>query len=159
MLIESNSPAQTRDIGRYIAKYLRAGDCVPLFGDMGAGKTHLIQGIAAGLNVPDSICVNSPSFTIVNRYEGVVPIYHIDLYRLDADVDFSDLELEELLNDSGITLIEWPEMVMDLLREIPLKITMIWPMEFEMRRELTLSSDLVRFEPLFQELKNADLRN
>ncbi len=157
--INSNSPEQTGQIGQIFAKYLAAGDCIPFFGRMGSGKTNFIRGIAEGLNVSSHTPVRSPSFTIINRYKAVIPIYHVDLYRLDQDTDFSDLELEEIIHGNGITLIEWPDIIPDLLTRVPVHIYMTWDMKSETRRVISFRNAVDRFRPFFQELEHADFRN
>ena len=103
----SNSPSETWDIGEYIGKQARPGDLYALYGELGAGKTQLVKGIARGIGVADWEYVVSPSFTIMNIYEGDLPLCHVDLYRIEgAEVD--DLNLEEFLQ-KGIVVVEWAE--------------------------------------------------
>ena len=103
----SKSPSDTWDIGEYIGKRARPGDLYALYGELGAGKTQLVKGIARGIGVADWEYVVSPSFTIMNIYEGDLPLCHVDLYRIEgAEVD--DLNLEEFLQ-KGIVVVEWAE--------------------------------------------------
>jgi tRNA threonylcarbamoyladenosine biosynthesis protein TsaE len=103
----SKSPSDTWDIGEYIGKQARPGDLYALYGELGAGKTQLVKGIARGIGVTDWEYVVSPSFTIMNIYEGDLPLCHVDLYRIEgAEVD--DLNLEEFLQ-KGIVVVEWAE--------------------------------------------------
>jgi tRNA threonylcarbamoyladenosine biosynthesis protein TsaE len=103
----SKSPSDTWDIGEYIGKQARSGDLYTLYGELGAGKTQLVKGIARGIGVADWQYVVSPSFTIMNIYEGDLPLCHVDLYRIEgAEVD--DLNLEEFLQ-KGIVVVEWAE--------------------------------------------------
>ena len=88
-------------------------DVVALIGPLGAGKTTLIQGIAEGLQVKDYI--TSPTFIIINEYQGRVPFYHVDLYRLDEVKDIEDLGIEEYFNRGGVCVIEWAEKLGELL--------------------------------------------
>ncbi len=111
--IISNSPEETKLIGRALAKYLKPGDLILFYGDLGSGKTTLIQGICEGLEVDPEVYVTSPTFAIVNVYEGKYPIFHVDLYRINEE-DLYELGLLENLSTS-ITLIEWAEK----LPEIP----------------------------------------
>ncbi len=100
------SPEETREIGRRLAKSVRRGDVVVLEGDLGAGKTTFVQGLAEGLGIGD--ITRSPSFNIVNVYEGTMKLYHIDLYRLASGEDAGDLGLDEMLyNEDGVSVIEW----------------------------------------------------
>ncbi len=82
MEFQTRKPEETIELGRKIGRVLQQGDVVLLMGDLGAGKTTLSQGIAAGLGVGKDQYVRSPSFTLVNEYSGTLPIYHIDLYRI-----------------------------------------------------------------------------
>jgi tRNA threonylcarbamoyladenosine biosynthesis protein TsaE len=103
----SKSPSDTWGIGEYIGKQARPGDLYTLYGELGSGKTQLAKGIARGIGVADWEYVVSPSFTIMNIYEGDFSLCHVDLYRIkSAEVD--DLNLEEFLQ-KGIVVVEWAE--------------------------------------------------
>ncbi len=105
----SRSPEQTVAIGRQIAQRLDRGDCIELVGPLGAGKTCLTRGLAMGLGLEDPRWVSSPTFVLVHEYPGRLPIYHLDLYRLDApDAELIDMGLDEMLED-GVVLIEWAD--------------------------------------------------
>lgn len=99
--------ARLEEIGVRLARALKPGDVVLLYGPLGAGKTTLIRILARALGVTDP--VRSPSFTIANIYEGPITVNHLDLYRLDEIGDEDALALEEYLSTDSITLIEWPE--------------------------------------------------
>jgi tRNA threonylcarbamoyladenosine biosynthesis protein TsaE len=104
----SNSEAETAAVARELAPALRAGDVVLLFGDLGAGKTAFVRGLAEGLGV-DRGDVSSPTFTIVQEYRGGrLPIFHVDLYRLDDPREIDDLGLDEIAA-GGVLAIEWAE--------------------------------------------------
>lgn len=104
----SNSPTQTRRFGANLGGLAQPGDVVLLHGDLGAGKTHFAQGIAEGLGITDP--VRSPTFTLVNEYEeGRVPLYHIDLYRLEGDEEIATVGIEEYFDADGLVVVEWPE--------------------------------------------------
>jgi tRNA threonylcarbamoyladenosine biosynthesis protein TsaE len=90
-----------------LARALRPGDLVLLYGPLGAGKTTFVRAVARGLEVSD--LVRSPSFTIANIYSGRVPVHHLDLYRLDDVGDDDALALEEYASEDAITFVEWPE--------------------------------------------------
>ena len=110
---ETQSPEETLILGEKIGRHLAAGDIVCLFGDLGSGKTTLTQGIARGLGVPKEAYVRSPTFTLVNQYEGKLPVFHIDLYRIASLHDLEDLALEETLGNRGVAIVEWAEKLFD----------------------------------------------
>jgi tRNA threonylcarbamoyladenosine biosynthesis protein TsaE len=104
---ETAGPEETFQIGRCFGDRLRAGDVVALIGDLGSGKTCLIQGICAGLGVEEP--VTSPTFTLINDYEGRLPVSHFDLYRLDDPEALLDLGFDEYLDSGRVCLIEWAD--------------------------------------------------
>lgn len=101
------SEEDTSAAGARLGESLRAGDVVLLFGDLGAGKTAFVRGLAEGLGAPGDE-VSSPTFTIVQEYAGRVTLYHVDLYRLE-EREVDDLGLEELVLGDGVVAIEWAE--------------------------------------------------
>jgi len=106
---QTNSPRGTVALGRRLARRFGRGDCVGLVGQLGAGKTVLVRGIAAGLGVVDDRLISSPTFVLVQEYPGSVPVYHVDLYRLaDAAGELAELGLDEMLAD-GVVVIEWAD--------------------------------------------------
>ncbi len=107
--MRSTSPEETQDIGAEIGRSLSIPGIVLLRGDLGAGKTTLTRGIAQGLGLADTSLVNSPSFTLVNIYQGRCPIYHVDLYRLEGARDLYSIGLDDFMGNAGVTIIEWSE--------------------------------------------------
>ncbi len=105
---------QTWKIGEMLGARLAAGDTVCLYGDLGAGKTSFSYGIAQGLEVEEQY-ITSPTFTFVNEYQGRVPFYHIDLYRLSDPDELHNIGFEEYLDSDGVTVIEWAERAEDEL--------------------------------------------
>ncbi len=102
------------DYGQRLAAELRAGDVLALTGDLGAGKTCLVKGIARGLGILQEI--TSPTFTLINEYVGGrLPLYHVDLYRLDSAEQALQIGLDDYLGRDGVTVIEWAEKVESLL--------------------------------------------
>ena len=107
--ISSHSVEDTRRIGQVAGENLSAGITLALTGDLGSGKTALVQGLAQGLGVPDRYYITSPSYTLVHEYPGRCPLFHLDLYRL-SDNDFDDIGLTEILsNRTAVVAIEWAE--------------------------------------------------
>lgn len=111
---DTASVDETMALGERLAARLGAGDVVALYGDLGAGKTHLVKGIARALDVPPET-VSSPTFTIVHEYDGVVPIYHMDAYRIEHPDELYELGYEEYFYGEGLCLVEWPARVEALL--------------------------------------------
>lgn len=103
----SKNPSQTFNLGLETAVMLKGGDVVCLIGHLGAGKTLFTKGICKKLKVRDF--VNSPSFKIVNEYNGKFPVYHVDLYRMKSIREIADMGLDEYIYGDGITIIEWAE--------------------------------------------------
>ena len=108
LVSRTKRPRATFELGRRIGRTLRPGAVIALSGPLGAGKTVFAKGIAAGAGVADTARVSSPSFTLVNIYEGRYRIFHIDLYRLDREQDILDLGWEDMIGE-GIVLVEWAE--------------------------------------------------
>jgi tRNA threonylcarbamoyladenosine biosynthesis protein TsaE len=114
--VETHSPEETIEFGRRLATEIRSGDVVALSGELGAGKTCLVKGIALGLGILQD--VTSPTFTIIHEYRGALfPLYHIDLYRLDSSQEVIAVGIEEYLRGDGLTVIEWAEKIGALLPE------------------------------------------
>ncbi|KMT23349.1 tRNA (adenosine(37)-N6)-threonylcarbamoyltransferase complex ATPase subunit type 1 TsaE [Clostridium cylindrosporum] len=113
MIIRTNSVEETIELGEKIGLSLKVGDVVTLNGDLGAGKTHFTKGIAKGLDVDDY--VTSPTFTIVNEYSGRIPLYHFDVYRIEDIYEMYEIGFEEYLYGQGVCIIEWSEVVKELL--------------------------------------------
>lgn len=105
----SQSSRHTANLGKRLGKLAQGGEIVGLIGELGAGKTCFVRGVAEGANVGKEAWVRSPTFTLINEYQGRLPIYHIDLYRLGGRADIESLNLREYLYSDGISLIEWFE--------------------------------------------------
>ncbi len=106
--IDSDSPDATRRIAARIGRRATPGLVLAIQGDLGSGKTCFVQGLAHGLGVPPEVYITSPSYTLVNSYEGRLPLHHVDLYRL-AGGDLEDIGLYDLMVPPAVTAIEWPE--------------------------------------------------
>ena len=107
--VVSRSPAQTRNWGKRLGRLLKGGDIIGLTGELGSGKTCFVRGIAEGLVVGKEAWIRSPSFTLINEYDGRLPLYHIDLYRVGSRREMEELNLREYLFSDGVSLIEWFE--------------------------------------------------
>ena len=126
----THSPEETQEIGVEIGRQLNPGDVVALIGDLGVGKTCLTQGIARGAGVYQDQTVNSPSYILINEYAGKIPVYHIDLYRLERLEDIIALGLEEYLEGDGICVIEWADRMGELLPENYIQVSITGEDEF-----------------------------
>ena len=117
-------PTATENLGRRLGELLFPGAIVALVGPLGAGKTQLARAIAEGLQVSDSRVVSSPTFVLIQEYQGRLPIYHFDAYRLRGAADFADLGTDELLGGDGVCLVEWADRVLAELPADHLRITL-----------------------------------
>lgn len=121
--LATDSPEQTKALGRALSGVLAPGDVVSLTGDLGAGKTTLIQGAAEGLGVSEPVL--SPTFTLVREYLGDQRVYHLDVYRLDRLHEVLDLGFEEILDRGGVVFIEWGDAIQALLPDAYLQIELL----------------------------------
>lgn len=106
--VETTSPEATMALGESIVGLLQPGDVLALYGDLGAGKTHLVKGIASGLGV-DPEDTTSPTFTLIQEYSTSPPLYHLDVYRIERLDELERMGIDEYLYGDGICVIEWPE--------------------------------------------------
>lgn len=118
--IETETADRTRELGQALASLLQPRDTIVLTGDLGAGKTTLVQGIGRGLGVEDHVA--SPTFTLVREYSGRLDVAHVDVYRLERVQDVVDLALDELGGPERVLLVEWGDAVSDLLPEDRLRV-------------------------------------
>jgi tRNA threonylcarbamoyladenosine biosynthesis protein TsaE len=134
----SNSNEETKEISRCLAKELKAGDVICLSGDLGAGKTVFTQGLAQGLGVKNK--VTSPTFTIIHEYQGRLPLFHLDLYRLNSEAEIEKLGLDEYFFSSGISVVEWGEKAKKFLPTDYLSIEIFCSKSNQKRRLLKFQS-------------------
>lgn len=137
--ITTHSAEETIGFGRKLAELLAPPKLVLLRGDLGAGKTTLVKGIAAAFDAAEEEEVTSPTFTLVHEYRGPrAKLYHIDLYRIDTPRELDTLALDDFRSDDSILLIEWGEKFSRLLRERDIEIALRH--EGESRRKITVES-------------------
>src|SRR6185295_2889781 len=103
----SGSTRKTMSLGRKLGTLVQGGEIVGLVGELGAGKTCFVRGFAEGVEVGKEAWVRSPTFTLINEYQGRLPVYHIDLYRIGKAEEIDALNLREYLYSDGVSLIEW----------------------------------------------------
>jgi tRNA threonylcarbamoyladenosine biosynthesis protein TsaE len=150
----TRSPEQTWHVGRLLGARLSAGDTVCLYGDLGAGKTSLSYGIALGLDVKERY-ITSPTFTFVNEYQGRIPFYHMDLYRLNEPGELESIGFGEYIDSDGVTVIEWAERAEN---ELPAECLSVYlTLVDENSREIGFLVEGEQYEKLLADLQ-ADLK-
>ena len=122
-IYESFSYEDTQKIASEIADTLKGDEFIAMYGDLGAGKTAFVQGLAKALGITAHI--TSPTFTIVNEYEGRVPLYHFDVYRIADPDEMYEIGYEEYVDGDGICIVEWAELIEDLFPPVYYKITIL----------------------------------
>ena len=135
MVYESNTPQETFELGKRLGAEAKPGQVYCLDGDLGVGKTVFTQGFARGLGITGP--VNSPTFTIVQQYEeGRLPLYHFDVYRIGDISEMDEIGYEDCFYGSGVSLIEWSELIEELLPERAVHVTIEKDLErgFDFRR-------------------------
>ena len=148
LVFKTSSKEETQELAKRITSYLKGGDVCLLTGDLGAGKTTFVKGVAKYLNIKEDII--SPTFNILKCYfESTPNLYHIDAYRLeDHNVDIG---LDEFIEGEGITMIEWPQYIENLIPKTHLEISL--KNIGDSNREIVIKSDSSRFNDLFKGLE------
>ncbi|HCS11548.1 MAG TPA: tRNA (adenosine(37)-N6)-threonylcarbamoyltransferase complex ATPase subunit type 1 TsaE [Clostridiales bacterium] len=155
MKIIANNLKDTEKLGKLIAKYIEKGTVICLDGELGVGKTSLTRFIAEEFGVKEHIV--SPTFTIIKEYEGRLPFYHMDVYRIGSDDDMYDLGYDEYIYSEGVTVIEWANLVEGILPEERINIE-IKRIDDE-KREINIEGKGLIFEKLVSELTNENTVN
>lgn len=150
----SQNPKETIQLGKKLGSLLQESDLIALNGDLGSGKTLLIQGIVSGLKCKNQVL--SPSFSLIKEYSGRKPIYHFDLYRLTRPEEIEELGYEEYFYGKGITLIEWANKIEKYLPESFLSIKISMNEKNYFFRKITLESIGIKYRKIIEELKNFD---
>ena len=120
----SKNAEETLSFGRLLGGLLQSRETVALVGELAAGKTWLAKGIAFGLGVPEDEYVTSPAFDLIHEYQGRVPVYHMDFYRLDELSAEDELWIQEYLDRDGVCIIEWANKFIDKLTDVYLEVTL-----------------------------------
>ena len=149
MKIITNSAQETIGLGERLGRHLKAGDVLGLIGELGSGKTTMVKGIASGLGVKDREGVCSPSFVLIKEYTGKVPLFHLDLYRLDKMKEIEYLGVEEYLFNDGVCVMEWAEKMRMLL---PDYLQVDLAIRGEDKREIRLFAHTKRYEALLKQI-------
>lgn len=154
LCLETRSAEQTRLLGRCLGRCLKMGLIIRLEGDLGSGKTCLVQGLASGLDVPAGYDITSPTYTLVHDYEGRLPLVHADLYRLRDSRDAEAIGLWDLLDSGAVVAVEWAERIeADLWPEPNLLIKLTAP--DESTRRITLNGCGLGLDNLIKEVAAA----
>jgi tRNA threonylcarbamoyladenosine biosynthesis protein TsaE len=151
LTLNSHSPEQTQLLGSYLGKLARKADVFLLTGELGTGKTCLVQGIAHGLNVQEYAF--SPSFVILRQYHGRLPLYHIDFYRLDSIEEIADLGLEDYFHGDGVCVVEWAEKGPQIVPRDNLLISIHYAPISQTERSIRLQPHGDRYDELTKQLK------
>jgi tRNA threonylcarbamoyladenosine biosynthesis protein TsaE len=149
--VTSRSAQRTRKWGSSLGKLLQGGEIIGLVGELGAGKTCFVRGVAEGAEVEKEAWVRSPTFTLINEYHGRLPIYHIDLYRISALADFEDLNLRDYLYSDGVSLVEWFEHLP--IGEVREHLEVLIDYSPRNERSLTFTAHGGRYEELLERLR------
>ena len=149
----SHSAQQTQRLGARLGRLLQPGDVLLLEGALGAGKTVFAQGVARGLGIEEP--VTSPTFTLIREYEGALPLYHVDLYRLAGEADAAAIGLEDYLYGDGVTLIEWPERAQGIVPAAHLRVAIHAPAGAENERAIALIPSGERYEAMLAALRRS----
>lgn len=150
--IVTTSPRQSQNLGRNLGKLVQGGEIIGLVGELGAGKTCFVRGFAQGIEVAADAWVRSPTFTLINEYNGRLPVYHIDLYRVGKQEELDSLNLREYLYGDGVSLIEWFEFLPS--HEVDEYLELRISHGGGNRRELTFIAHGERYEMLVQALRS-----
>jgi tRNA threonylcarbamoyladenosine biosynthesis protein TsaE len=154
MRVLSDSPDATETLAGRLSQLLLPGDFISLHGELGAGKTKFASGVAKGLGVDPSKPITSPTYTLLNIYEGRIPLYHFDLYRLSGDDDAVALGFSEYFYGNGICLVEWSERLHDELPQSRLEIRLSYVDDDS--RDIELISTSPRYDRLLEQLLAGD---
>lgn len=150
MQVDTASEEETIALGRRLGENLCAGDVVALIGALGSGKTWFTKGIGLGLGVGSQVVIASPSFTLVNEYQGTLPLYHLDLYRLETISEALFAGLEEYIHTDGVAVMEWADRCPEMLPEKSVRVELV--IIDEHRRRITLSGSHSRARDIIEAL-------
>jgi len=156
VVFQSRNASETIRLGKRIGAVLQPGDVVALVGELGAGKTQLIKGLASGAGVGKPTYVSSPCFTLINEYPGRVPFYHIDLFRLDNEKEVVGLGLEDYFQAGGITAIEWADKIPSFLPTEMLSIHILYT--GKNTRSIEIMGKGKRYEELVSQMQSSEFR-
>lgn len=151
MLFTSCSPEDTEKIGECLGNIVKKGYIICLLGDLGVGKTEFTKGFARGVGVKDY--VTSPTFTIVNEYEGRIPVYHFDVYRINDVDEMYEIGYEEYFYGQGVSIIEWADLIKEIIPEENIRVTISKDLEEGMDfRNINIETNGELYKDVFREM-------
>lgn len=150
-VVLSTSTRMTMSFGRRLARLVTGGEIVGLRGELGTGKTVFVRGFCEGIEVGKTAWVRSPTFTLINEYQGRLPVYHIDLYRVARPDEIETLNLREYLYDDGVSLIEWFERLPVNEVDEYLDVNMVHA--GASKRQVTFTAHGARYDDILRELR------
>jgi tRNA threonylcarbamoyladenosine biosynthesis protein TsaE len=153
----TGSPRQTMNWGAKLGKLLQGGEIIALIGELGTGKTGFVRGVTQGLEVGSTAWIRSPTFTLINEYYGRLPVYHIDLYRVETRSQLEGLNLREYLYSDGVSLIEWFDHLPAGEVEEHLELRIAYAND--QKRELTFTAHGERYEKMIEALKGSKIQS
>jgi len=146
----------TMSLGRNLAKLVKGGEIIGLRGELGTGKTAFVRGFCEGIGVSQTAWVRSPTFTLINEYQGRLPVYHIDLYRIGRAEEVAALNLREYLYSDGVSLIEWIECLPP--DEIDEYLEVSLAHNSGSKRQMTFTAHGKQYEEMVEQLRRKDKR-
>jgi tRNA threonylcarbamoyladenosine biosynthesis protein TsaE len=149
--LQTRSSEETKELGRKLGELAKPGDWIGLTGELGAGKTCLVQGLALGAGVDPCVPVTSPTFVILQTYPGRLPVHHLDLYRVGSLEELFEIGYTDLIHGDGIAVVEWYEQVAECAPDQGLIATL--EIIDEDKRSLEISGKGIRGRELLEELK------
>ena len=153
-VVLSTSARMTMSLGRKLAKLVKGGEIIGLRGELGTGKTAFVRGFCEGIGVSQIAWVRSPTFTLINEYQGRLPVYHIDLYRIGRAEETAALNLREYLYSDGVSLIEWIERLPP--DEIDEYLEVSLAHNSGSKRQITFTAHGKQYEEMVEQLRRKD---
>jgi tRNA threonylcarbamoyladenosine biosynthesis protein TsaE len=150
IVVKTDSPEETEEVGKVLGGHLGPGDIVSLIGELGSGKTCFTRGIAFGLGIKKTVSIVSPTFTLINEYPGKTPLFHFDLYRIEDSERIFDLGYHEYFYGNGVAVIEWGEKVTNLLPDEYFLV--FFSLAFDESREIKIKGQGKRFIDIIKSL-------